>query len=173
MSNILSLEAQKEIWKAYRARFIVAGSWVAIATAALAALALLPMYIGLHSGQLTARTPLQQKSAETKNERAEVTRTLSLISALAPYISATTSPTELIMSALSLRPQGVVVDHVVYSSGAKGEMRLYGSSGTRDGINAYRQALQSNPLFKTATVPVNNLVGAQGGQFSVTLTGTF
>lgn len=156
----------------YRARFVVAGSCVAIVSAFLAGLALLPVYLALHSGE-AASASLPGKISETQSERMEVARTQTLISTLSPYVFATTTLSDAIGAALALRPKGVIVDHVMYSSGTTGGLLLDGSAATREGINAYRQALQADPRFETVSVPVGDLAGAKGGQFSVTLTGKF
>ena len=157
----------------YRARFIVAGSCVAIVAALFAGLALLPMYLALHSAEDLAAQSLPGKVSVTQDERQQIIRVQSLISTLGPFVFATTTPSEAIETALALRPKGVLVDHVQYSSGIPGEIMLVGSASTREGINTYRQALQSDPHFKTVSVPVGDLAGAKGGRFSVTLRGEF
>lgn len=156
----------------YLTRFILAGSLVAIASALLATFALLPTYLVLHTvGDTTASTPsVDRKRSEIQSERAEITRAQSLITALSPFVSSTTTVSGAIGTALALRPKGVSVDLIRYVSK---EIIIVGSASTRDGINAYRQTLQSDPHFKTVSVPVGDLAGTQGGRFSVTLTGEF
>ncbi len=170
---MLPREAQKAIWRMYLARFVLAGSCVAIAVAMLSGLALLPMYLALHSADEAASASLQAKNSEIQNERAEIARAQSLITTLSPYASSSSTLSEAIEAALALRPKGVFVDHITYSSGDSSAIVLVGSAATRDGINTYRQALQPDMRFKTVSVPVGDLAGSQGGRFSVTLTGKF
>ncbi len=155
----------------YRTRFILVGSLVALISAVLSAFALLPMYLALHAGDTTDSTlSSADKRSATQTERNDIARAQSLTTTLSPFFSATSTLSTAIDAALALRPKGVFVDHIRYASG---EIMLVGGSNTREGISAYRQALQSNSYFKTASIPIGDLAGTQGGQFSVTLTGAF
>lgn len=157
----------------YRARFLVAGSFVAITTALLTALAFLPMYLALHAAKEPVVPASLGKSGEIQKERTEVARAQSLVTALSPFVASTTQPSEVVGIALALRPKGISVDHVSYASGVTGEIMIVGFSLAREAINVYRQALQADAHFKTVSVPVGDLAGTQGGRFSVTLTGDF
>lgn len=159
----------------YRARFIAAGSLVALAAAGLALFALLPSYLALHAAEGRASSALRspEKNSEGQKERAELARAQSLLATLAPFASPTTTPSEAIDASLVLRPKGVIVDHIIYASGASGELVIVGTAPARVGINAYRQALESDPHFKTVSVPVADLAGAGGGRFSITVSGDF
>lgn len=175
MSNVLPREAQRAVWRMYRARFITAGSLVAIATAGLALLALLPSYLALHAaeGRSISAVPSGEKDPKVQNERILIARAQSLLTTLAPLASATTTASDTIATSLALRPKGVTVDHIIYAGGSPGEVVIVGFAHTRDRINAYRQALENDPHFKTVTVPVADLAGTQGGKFSITISGTF
>ncbi len=173
MSNILPRDTQRDVWRMYRARFIVTGSLIAIVTAFFAGIALLPMYLALHASDESLSASSQSKNDRGQGDRAEVGRAQLLISALAPMVTSTTSPSQAIGIALRLRPKGVVVDRILYSSGTSKEIVITGDSATREGIHAYQQALQSDRHFKNATVPISDLAGTKSGEFSVTLTGAF
>ncbi|PIR84143.1 hypothetical protein COU18_00080 [Candidatus Kaiserbacteria bacterium CG10_big_fil_rev_8_21_14_0_10_51_14] len=171
MSNLLPRDAEKAIWRMYLGRFILAGSLVAIISAALATFALLPMYVALHSDKSGApELSSGEKRAATQQERSEIAHAQSLVTTLSPFLSAPSTVSVAIETALTLRPKGVYVDRIRYVSG---EIMLVGEASTREGISAYRQALQSNSYFTTVSVPIGDLAGTQGGRFSVTLTGTF
>ncbi len=170
---MLPREAQNAIWRMYLVRFVLAGSCVAIAVALLSGLALLPMYLALHSDDEAVSASLQAKNSEIQNERAEIARAQSLITTLSPYASSSSTLSEALEAALALRPKGVFVDRITYSSGESSAIVLVGSAATRDGINTYRQILQSDLRFKTVSVPVGDLAGSKEGRFSVTLTGKF
>ena len=168
MSNVLPHEAQKVVWGMYRARFVVAGSLVGLAAAALSGLALLPTYLALQVGQRDSSPEISSRGSVDQADREGIIHTQSLLAALSPLLAATTTPTETIALALSLRPANVTVDHVSYTSGSPSTIMIVGSAA-REAINAYRQALQSDPHWKSVSVPVGDLAGAVGGQFSVTL----
>ena len=52
-------------------------------------------------------------------------------------------------------------------------MTVEGSAREREGINAYRAKLSEDPRFESISVPIGTLTGAEGGRFSITITGTF
>ncbi len=168
MSNVLPPEAKRHLWSEYRARFILVGSLLAILTALLGILALLPTYLTLHS-EVTMQEGSGLDDASRAQDRLTMGETQSLIALLAPSVTATTTPANVIARILELRPKGVLVDHITYSGGT---FLLAGSSGVRDGVGLYRTALDAEPIFTTVSVPVGDLVGASG-RFSMTITGQF
>ncbi len=157
----------------YRARYIVAGSLVAIVAAFLVGIALLPAYLVAREVETSMGASQSTQSVGGKDDRAEAGRAQLIIGALAPVFAATTSPSEVIGAALSLRPPGVFVDRILYSSGSTKEVVLGGHSVTREAISAYQVALKSDSHFKTAAIPISDLAGTKEGRFSVTLTGAF
>ncbi|MEK7133806.1 MAG: hypothetical protein AAB804_01920 [Patescibacteria group bacterium] len=174
MSNVLPRDMQKTVWRMYRARFIVAGSLIALGTALIAGLALLPIYVALHAGEVsTSASSREVKNSEVQAVRTEILRAQSLLSTLAPFAPATTTPSEAIGAALSLRPKGILVDRISYTPDIRGEIVIVGLAPTRDAINVYRQTLQADRHFKTVSVPIGDLAGTQDGRFSVTLLGDF
>jgi hypothetical protein len=100
----------------------------------------------------------------------DMTKSQALLSAVAPVVSATSSPTQAIETALSLRPKGVTVQRVRYIGTSK-SIQLAGMA-TRDLLTAYRDALEKDGTFTSVSVPVAALVGSSG-QFSITLGGNF
>ena len=88
----------------------------------------------------------------------------------APLVEATTTPSAALARALSLRPSGVIVDHISYTPGS---LVLAGLSKSREGVGIYRKALAADPTFSSVVVPIGDLAGAQGGRFSMTLSGRF
>lgn len=173
MSNVLPPTAQQAVRSAYRARFIVAGSLVAIACALLAILALLPSFLVLVISGNASSAARSSASASATADSAAIAQAQALVAALSPIVSATTTPTDAIRAAIAARPAGVTVGHITYTSGAPGTLMLVGSGQTPSGISAYREALAADPHFTSVSVPVSDLVGAQGGQFSITASGNF
>lgn len=173
MSNVLPKDVQRAVWRVYRARFITAGSLVALVVAVFAGSALLPMYLALHAGDTPTSAAAKALSAETQKDRIEVGRAQLLIATLAPIATASTTPSQAIAAALSLRPAGVKVDAILYSAGAKKEIVLTGFSSTREGVSAYQSALRTDPRFKTVVIPIGDLAGTKEGKFSATIVGSF
>ncbi len=173
MSNILPRDAQRAVNAMFRARAILAGSLLAIAIAALCALTLLPSYLALHTGEGSGVASSTIPKAVNTEDREAIARVRSALAALSPVVSATTTPLTAIEHALSLRPSTISITRISYTAGKQGTLMLVGSAATREAISGYRQALAADPLFKTASIPVSDLTGAPGAQFSLTLTGNF
>lgn len=178
MTNVLPKKSLENVWNNYRSRLILVGALVFLAVALLAHLALLPAYIALriekNAQNQSAVVPVQlNTNPQDKADKDAITRAKVLLTGIAPIVSASSSPTEAIGIALSLRPKGVTLESVNFVSGQNGSITLIGDSTGREGINQYREALSKNGHFKSVSVPVGALVGSEGGQFTLTLTGNF
>jgi len=172
MSNLLPKESRKAVRSMYRARFIIAASLAALLTAGFSALSLLPGYLALHAAESVTIQPSLSKSGASSADRAAIASIQAMLKALSPLV-ATTTPTAVIIHALSLRPSNITVDHITYPADNPGTILLAGSAATREALDGYRQALSAAPLWKTVSVPVGNLTGEPGARFSITLTGAF
>ncbi len=155
-----------------RARFILAGAIVALVAAALSFLLLLPSYFVL-AAKSPASSAVSITTGQEASDTAAIITTKALLSELAPIAAASTTATDAIAAALSLRPTGVSVDQITYVSGSPSSLMLVGTAATTLGISAYRDALVADPLFSSVSVPVGALVGTEGGRFSITLSGIF
>lgn len=173
MTNVLPHQARKAVWRVYRARFILAGSLVALAVAALSVAALSPSYLILQSEASGASSQTKTDTGTAVQDRAAVLEAQSFITALTPLLNATTSRVEVVSQALSARPAGMTIHHITLTSGKPGTMILTGSAKNISAINTYRKALEGDRTFTSVSVPVGDLAGTQNGQFSITLTGTF
>lgn len=169
MSNILPHEAKKAVWSMYRARFMIAGSLIALLVAGLSALSLLPSYLALHAADSTQETATASSLA-SDDDRAALASLKSMMAALSPIVSATTTPTSAISYALTLKPPTISIDHISYTTG---QILLAGSTATREAIGGFRQTLSLDPHFKGVSIPVGDLTGAPGARFSLTLSGNF
>ena len=165
---------RRDIERYERARYIVAGALVALVCAGITFVLLVPSYLATlldaqHAALgLTPITPAQQTS-----DSAAIAHANALIAVLAPIAQASSTPTDVITDALSLRPSGVRIDQIIYQAGTPSSLILSGSADTNSEINAYQRALSNDPRFASVTIPVGALVGTDGGRFSVTLLGTF
>jgi hypothetical protein len=153
----------------HRARFIIVLSLTLIALSVFALIALIPSFAALEVNTLSAEEVNAQGSGAADSLKSMV-RSQALLTAVAPVVSATSSPSRAVIKALELRPKGVTVDHIRYI-GASKSIQL-GGKATREQLTAYRTALEGDGTFTTVSVPVAALVGSSG-QFSITLQGNF
>lgn len=168
MTNVLPPTAAQELWSIQRARFVIVGSVVALAAAVLAAVALAPGYVVLRTVAVPAAGPAV--SEEMAYDEQAVERARAYLQAMTPIVGATTTPTEMLGTALALRPVGVLIDRISYRDGS---IVLSGSATNRERVDAYQKALVSDSHFTSVAVPVSDLVGNEEGRFSITLSGNF
>lgn len=171
MANVLPPEVQKKVWGMYRARFVLILSIVLIVLSGLTALALFPSYIALYVAA-PSLINAADSSVDVGDAAISLERSQTLIRELLPVLTATSSAMATVENALSVKPTGVRITRLTYSSGTEGKIILIGS-GTRDGVSAYKDALVGLGIFSGIAVPVSALVGSNGGTFSVVLTGNF
>lgn len=168
MSNVLPVPEQKRVWATYRQRFI---SLISIALSILAVIAVVtlsPSYLLLALNHPESSDVKVQ--GDTATESADAAKTQTLITTLLPIALATSSPVELIAAALDGRPDGVVVNRISYSGDSKQKtIVIYGSALSRENINSLRKELEAKGLYKSVSVPVGDLIGASGNQFTITL----
>ncbi|MDO8521700.1 MAG: hypothetical protein Q7S08_00220 [bacterium] len=178
MSNVLPKETLQVEWSRFRTRLVLVGSLILLATAALSGAALLPAHIALQIEEKNAAQQSVNKSGvlsdavqQVRSERNDVMRAQVLLDSVSPIVSATSSPTEIISAVLALRPSSVRIDRIIFVSGEKGTITIDGTSQGRESINQYREALSGSSRFEGVSVPVGALVGAEGGKFTITLSG--
>jgi len=172
MANLLSKESQKNLRRAQRARLVLAAACAALAAALIGFAALLPAFIFLRASRAgsAAQPPALALASE---DRAALQEIRGMVSALKPITGASTTPSQAILRALSLKPASVAVDRIAYSAGAYGTIIVSGASQAPSALDAYRSALAADPRFSGVSVPVSALIGAAGGRFTMTLTGDF
>ncbi|MDP2649054.1 MAG: hypothetical protein Q8P19_04130, partial [bacterium] len=162
-----------------RNRSLLVGALVLLGTAVLSAAALLPAHVALQvEKSLAAQQGVTESGAvslanrQARDERNDVLRAKVLLDKVAPIVSATTSPTEVISAVLALRPSGVRINRVSFVPGKNGMLTIDGVSPGRESTNEYKELLSKTGRFKSVSVPVDALVGTQGGKFTITLSGT-
>ncbi len=170
MTNVLPLGAQKELWSTHRARFLAVFALVLLILSLVAALSLLPSFVALELNTQSAETSAEATTA-AEGLRA-MTKAQAQLAIVTPIVaSTTTTPTVAVETALALRPKGVTVDRVRYVGGAQKQIVLAGAA-SREGLTAYRTALEADAMFTGVSVPVGALFG-ESGRFSITLVGRF
>jgi hypothetical protein len=172
MANLLPETAQKKIHAEYRARFLLAGSFLAMSVALFTALALFPSYAVLFVTRPAAAAQASQVQ-QSKQDAADVAVAQALAFQLAPSASASSSISTALLDALGKRPGGVHIDSIVYVGGTPATIAVGGVADSRDMLDKYRTALQGNSRFTAVNLPVGDLVGVKGGRFTITLSGKF
>ncbi len=170
MSNVLPLEAKNVARRRLRLRFILVTALVLLCAAGIASIAILPAFISVRIAEQALRIEVDEASKAVQTDQAEQARAFALIAALTPYAAATTSPTQMVTSALTLKPAGLRITSARYD---KGKIILSGVTRDREALNAYREDLEKSALFKSVVIPVAALVGTQDGRFTITLSGAF
>lgn len=154
----------------YRARFLIATSLVFLALSGLAALALVPSFLALELAAPPVADAGAHSGTNTPSDIATISRTQALAAALGTVFSATSSPSRVIIAALSARPPSVTVQHITYV--ASPAQITFNGSASRDSISAYRDALTKNSIFTSVSIPVDSLIGTSNN-FTMTLEGNF
>jgi hypothetical protein len=174
MANVIPEKMRRDVEHFERARFILTGSVVALVCAGVAFLLLIPSYLAIMLDTRSAAPAFTVVSpAQKASDAAAIAHTNVLLTVLAPTVAASSTPTDTIQEALSLRPSGVRIDQIIYSAGTPSTLMLTGSADTNSEINAYQTALSADRRFASVSIPVGALVGTDGGRFSITLSGTF
>lgn len=158
------------MWVFYRTRFIFVGS-IALGILAIFALAaLMPSYISLAQNRPITDSTTKVSANSRATERNEAFKTQALIAQLQPLVATTTSAMDLIVRALDGKPAGVTVDHISYRTDAhQNIITLSGTAQSREGTNAFRKELDAKGIYQSVQVPVGDLIGVTGNQFTVTL----
>src|SRR4051812_33230378 len=114
MSNLLPESARLELRKEYRARYLLAGSYLGLGTAVFMMLSLLPSYMVLHTTKSSEKQV--ETSQEIKTDMADIARVQSLVAQLSPVITGTSTVSQAISEALSVRPSGAHIDEVTFDT---------------------------------------------------------
>lgn len=170
MTNVLPQEARRALSASFRDRLILTGSLIFFVAAIVSALAVLPTYLVVHA-EREALAPVAPDTVagEERESRSEAARVRAIIAGVSPLITATSTVHELVAAALALKPSGISVDRIGFST-AEG-LSISGTSQKREDVNAYRAALSGDTLhFSDVSVPAASLIGAVGGRFSIQVT---
>src|SRR5262249_47284766 len=160
MANLLPFGYQRMLRRALWARFVVAGSAVAILCALVAFLALLPSYFSVRIGLSGVPGAPLPAAVASSSDQASLHSLRTLTQLFAPLVAATTTPTDAIGVALAARPSGIALDTITYTrdaTGAAGQLVLSGSAENADAIAAYQRALSDDSRFSGVAVPVGAL----------------
>lgn len=158
------------------ARFVLAASLVALICAVVAFLSLLPSYLSIQFSMPPTSDALAKVPVGGSADSAEIAQAQALTNQLGPLLQSSTTPAQVIQSALTQKPNGVSIDHLTFSEsngGGGGQITLSGIAKQPSDISAYRDSLSKDPNFSNVSVPVGALVGSSAGRFTITLSGQF
>lgn len=179
MSNLLPQERLQSLRRRFYYRLLLVGSLVLLLTAVFAALAVLPSYVapkiarGLQ-GERALATSTAGINLQSRTETNEILRSQAILAKISPIISATSSASDLLIAVILLRPEGISIDHLIFTSGRDGIIIVEGVASGREEINLYREELaKQSDKFTGVSVPVGSLLGKDGGEFTITLKGAF
>lgn len=155
----------------YRSRLVLVTALALLVLAAIAALFLIPSYVALR----VAAPPVPDAQVSTGEEQDILTlqRTQFLIRDLEKTLVVATSSMKVVEEALALRPSGIRVLRIAYERVEGGGRLTLSGDGTRDTITGYRDALTRSGKFTGVSVPVGALVPAEGGAFTIVVSGHF
>jgi hypothetical protein len=88
-------------------------------------------------------------------------------------VAATSSPARTVADVVAKRPKGVTLSRIVYTAGTPATLELTGAATQREQVSAYRALLASDSRFASVNVPINALLGADNGNFTITISGRF
>ena len=173
MINLLPADFQDDTRLFYSLRRRTLTASVAIIVAMLSLLALLPSFLILRVKPTNSQTDITMQDAQT--DTAVINHSQELLATLYPLVSASSSVSETLNAALILRQghEAIAIDHISYQSGARHTIILSGIGTESRHLDAYRRALSLDPHFTEVSVPIEALVGARNGTFSITLLGSF
>jgi Tfp pilus assembly protein PilN len=169
MSNVLTAEGKKAIDARLRGRFLLATSLVLAGGAIIACLSLAPAIISVQVASASLAAPSEEAEA-AREDSIKAGRAQSLIAALGPLVSATSSASVALGEALALQPADISITVITYTAESN-TIVLSGLSKGREAVNDFRDALEASELFTDVAVPVAALVGTQQGRFTITLKG--
>jgi len=156
----------------HKARFLLMASLLMIGAGIAAIIILLPSYLILEKNRAALDTGASapRASAANASDRDLLKHIQSRVDELHPLaVAASSSPSEAIAAALALRPAGISIDRINYSTGKTAIILLSGSSKSGDLVSAYQRALAGSDAFAGVSVPVGALAGVNDGHFSITI----
>ena len=141
-----------------------------IVAALVSLIALLPAFISVRIAGAALQKSDSEVAPQVREDQKKQGRAIALVNALLPIATATTSPSQAAITAISLKPAGMRINSLSYK---KGTVVVIGIADKREAISAYRDALEKSGQYTSVAVPIAALVGSQEGRFTITLTGAF
>lgn len=172
MANVLPEKNLSQIKNEYHARALVTFGGVLLLASLIASV---PLFLASHNAANTSMIPkISDPSPEEIQFQKDVKRARALVFELKDAVYASSTPSQAIAVALSMKPAGIEVDQVNYTRDVKGAIAISGTAPSPEVLDTYRAALLKRPdLYSEVALPVQALVNSEGGRFTLTLTGAF
>ncbi len=174
MINLIPPDAEKEVRKEYWIR--VLSVWAFLLGSAFLIIALLnvPLY-QLLASQSAAYQVAYTTASEQTNEFKNAEESIKNANTVATLLTQKTSRvafSKVLETIEGLVPEGVTIES--YSFTRKGDalstISVAGTSATRASLSEFRLAIEGDPLFKTATLPLSDLAKDKNIPFSLSIT---
>ena len=152
---------------------------VVIVVGVIGILAILPALITERAAReaLTAEQVVLAEAVEARQARPEMqglAQTREQVEVLATQFSDDRAVFAAIEEALARRPAGVSVRSITYTHrDAAGSLVLAGVAESRAQLTAYETALEQHDQFDSVRIPITALAQAEGGAFTITISGSF
>lgn len=170
MTNVLPQEDRVRMWVYYRTRFIKAGSTALVSLALLSLVSIAPSYILLIVNKPLVKGADGPSVGNGADHKKDVQKAHALIGDLSPVFGTASSSIQLIEKTLAMRPEGILVNRISYRfSDVETTLVLDGTTSERGQVETLRRVFEDSGLFASVVIPVSDLIGAGGNQFTVTL----
>ena len=179
MRNLLSEQTKHELTVEYWSRFIIVGVIFLSITCGIGIISLFPSYILLKTNSTVAQSKASFFRDQKDNEGARINdavRTTKVELELLGGLGHTGLFSERMKEIILGQPEGITVDHIMFTSQKKEDERLFTMGGvatTRDALLSLERLLKQQPDFTAVTFPVSNLSHDRNIPFSVTARGAF
>lgn len=157
----------------YRSRFVLVKSLMLLGLALVAFATMIPSYVAVQSAPKSESVDVSPEANEQRDAAFALEYAQGLVKEFKPSLTATSSPLDVVISALGMKPQGVLINRIMYAAGEEEDRITFVGSASRERVSAYRDALTQSGLFTGVAVPVGALVGSEGGGFSIVMVGNF
>ena len=179
MLNLLPDEAQRQLRKEYRRRFIVLSLLFLSFAVVIGSIALLPYAFSYGFDYLHYRNETPVEAPKPSEEDMQATSVLQdfqdILSVLDPknIKGTTTTPfSELLRLVISEKPPEVLLSSfsLTVESKTRGRFVISGLARERESLVAFSKNLSEHKLFSSVDLPISNLSRKEDIDFSITLT---
>lgn len=158
LQNLLQTKQKKDLEIEYYVRLVTVAALMLAGVVGIGAIALLPAYARVFGERTVSENTYeaQKKNIEdTKMLADEVSHSELMLTFLEENASQE-KLTTLLSEVFKERPTGIVISGFSYNKNSASLM-IQGVAATRDLVVPYAQAIEANPYFEKAPVPISDL----------------
>ena len=158
-------------------RALMVGSLAIVFIAGVLALGIVPTYLEGHSARAEREAvlaALRDGSVDTERTERQVLSDAKKRAAALQAIGAPQRVREALELVVVDRTKGITLRSLTYTHKDDGSTLILSGKATDANVfKAYTAALKSKSLFQKVSVPLSSLANLEGGDFSLTLSGSF